>query len=251
MRPLRETQAAFRAAILADDLPAFLHRLRGPVPPQVGLRIYANNVHASLTEALAATYPVVRRLVGEGFFRYAAHSFIRSQPPRRPALLAFGAAFPDFLAGFGPAASLPYLPDVARLELAWHEAYHAEEATALSASDLQALPTEQLPALRLALHPSARLLASPHPVDAIWEANQPDCDPEATVVLPPRGAQLLVIRPGAEVEIRTLSAPLYSFLSDLQRGLSLGAAAETAGEAFDLAAAMRDLVLGATFTHWS
>lgn len=251
MSPLHEMQVAFRAAILADDLPATLRRLRGPLPPEVSLRVYANNVYANLTEALAGTFPVVQRLVGDAFFRHTARAFIRANPPSRPALLTFGAAFPEFLADFAPAASLPYLPDVARLEFAWHEAYCADEAVALSATDLQTLPSERLPGLRLALHPSARLLVSPYPIDAIWEANQSDCDPDATVMLPDRGARLLIVRPAADVEVRTLSEPLLSFLLSLHRGRTLGAAAEAAGEGFDLAAAMRDLILGATFVRWS
>ena len=68
---------------------------------------------------------MVEKLVGEGFFRYAASQFIRQYPSKSGDLNEFGYEFPEFLETFEPAAKLNYLPDVARLELAYHEAYYA------------------------------------------------------------------------------------------------------------------------------
>ncbi len=76
-------------------------------------------------------FPAVERIVGEEFFQAMARAYVLAEPPRSPVLMDYGTTFADFIAGFAPAASLPYLPDVARIERAWREAYHAEDAEPL------------------------------------------------------------------------------------------------------------------------
>ena len=46
--------------------------------------------------------------------------------------MLYGDGFPAFVASFPPAGAIPFLADVARLENAWVEAYHAAEAGALA-----------------------------------------------------------------------------------------------------------------------
>jgi hypothetical protein len=71
--------------------------------------VYRNTVAAGLIEALAGRFPVVERLVGEDFFRAMAHAYVTQEPPRSPLLFQYGGSFADFIAGFAPAAPLPYL----------------------------------------------------------------------------------------------------------------------------------------------
>ena len=58
-------------------------------------------------------------------------------------------AFPISSDEFEPAAHLPYLADVARIERAWTEAYHAAEAHPLDPAAFAALAPEELPAIGL------------------------------------------------------------------------------------------------------
>ena len=67
----------------------------------------------------------------------------------------------------------PYLGDLARLEFAWLEAYHAAEAQPLPLAAIAALTAEQLVAARLRLHPSVRLLRSDYAVERIWARSAP------------------------------------------------------------------------------
>ena len=62
---------------------------------------------------------MVRLLVGEEFFRAMAQIHVRAHRPRSPLMFEYGDELPDFIAGFPPAADVPYLADVARLEIAW------------------------------------------------------------------------------------------------------------------------------------
>ena len=213
--------------------------------PDLRLGIYRHHVLTTLTAVLRDTYPVVGRLVGPGFFGYAADGFIRRDPPSGPCLFEYGAGFADFLAEFPPCRDLPYLPDVARLEWAMHRALHAEDVEALDPQALRRIPAEQTAALRLALDPSVTLLASSWPADRIWRANQPEADPEATVDLGAGGVWLEVRRLGDDVVFRPLAPAAHAFRAALAAGRNLEAAAEAAfaiDAGFDLARALHALL---------
>ena len=114
---LRETQSRIANAVLDGKLDAVAALVRADRLPSIErLRIYHNHTLTSLATALGDNFPVVRRLVGEDFFRAMARRFVVAQPPRDPCLSAYGVDFADFLERFEPARALPYLPDVARLE---------------------------------------------------------------------------------------------------------------------------------------
>lgn len=138
--------------------------------------VHRNNVVSSLIDALADAMPVVKELVGEAFFRAMAAEFIRSAPPRSQVLSQYGAAFPSFIAEFEPARSVPYLEDMARLELARLDAYHAADTRAVSTADWQSVLSRgiDLDRMRLRLHPSFRALRSDHAVLSIWRAHHGD-----------------------------------------------------------------------------
>ena len=194
--------------------------LTGPdgLPSARRFGVYRNNVVVGLVGALKAAYPVVHRLVGEDFFRVMATYFVRRDPPASPILLHYGESFPDFLAIFQPVAHLPWLPDVARLERARLEAYHAAEAPppAFSPADLAATDPGRFGALRLRLHPSLRIVASRHAARTIWQANLGNDPPPA---IDPTGPQdTLLIRPEAQVLVLPLAPGAAAFLAALQKG---------------------------------
>lgn len=197
--------------------------------------VYRNNVAVSLTEALSAGFPVIEKLVGEEFFRAMAGVFLRAHPPRSPVLALWGDAFPGFLATFPPVAHLPYLADVARLEYALREAYHAADAPQ-AATDALAHPALMQARVRLA--PATRLVTSPYPILTIWRANT---DPDAP---PARGGaeHVLVTRPDWDPWPRALTPQGAGFVEALLAGKTFGAALEIAGEDHDLAATLTVLL---------
>ncbi len=207
---------------------AFAAALTGPgAPPSAldprGFAVYRNNVAVGLTKALEARYPVTRRLVGDGFFRAMAGAYIAGHKPRNAVLLHYGADFPAFIAGFAPAAELVYLPDVATLENAWLEAYHAAEAEPLALAALAEVAPERLESLRFVLHPAARLLRLAEPAASIWAAHQGEGEPAAPEVWAPEDA--LVTRPHADVRVRILPPRGFDLLAALAKGAPLGEAA--------------------------
>jgi Putative DNA-binding domain len=197
-------------------------------PASRRLRIYHNNVFTSLTEALRHIYPVVVRLVGESFFAYAAHHYIGQYPSRSGNLHDFGEYLPQFLAELPPATGLPYLPDMARLEWARHQAFHGAEHPPLALERLAAVPTERYGDIKFVLHPSVRLIRSPFPILLIWEVNQPDHRGEATVHLDSGGGQWRVMRRTLRVEMLALSAGEFALLSGFDGGTPFASACESA-----------------------
>ena len=255
MLTLRELQQGFRRALLSGDDTA-ITPLVGGDPAQAGGRItiHRNNVFVSLTKALEDTFPVVCRLVDGRFFAYAADEFIRAHPPARVCLAEYGAEFPGFLADFEPCRTLPYLPDVARLEWLMSMAAYADDATPLSPSALAGIAPDETPRLVLRLHDSVHLMNSRWPIDAIWCANRAGSSDEIDL-LP--GVRLEVRRRGSEIVLRTLDAAVYAFRQTLRQGLPLELATDAAlatDESFDLAAGLRELfvdhlVIGLEFSR--
>jgi hypothetical protein len=242
MTPLHELQAAFRADILRDEANVAALVLGDGLAPAARLQIYRNNSFITLTEALKATFPVVCRLVDERFFSFAAHAFIRAHPPAAPCLAEYGAGFADFLAAFPPAASLAYLPDVARFEWALNAAYHAPDAPPLAPGRIVAVPTERQAALRFVLHPAVQLFESRFPISRIWESNQGGAESEA-IDLDSGGCRLLIYRAGIEVHYLSPDKGSFAFLSALAGGSTFEGGYTAAAEAeprFDLAAALGD-----------
>ena len=196
--------------------------------PGSRLQIYRNHAVITLTDALKATYPVVCRLVSDGFFAYAAHEFIREHLPQRPCLAEYGADFADFLAEFPPCRNLGYLADIARLEWAINEALHAEDVASITRGELTRVSVADAQRLVLSLHPGLRLLESRWPIERIWRANQVDGDPDLEIDLDSGGVRLQVHRRGDRVVLSSLTACEFAFLQALADGVLLADAAEAA-----------------------
>lgn len=240
-------QSAFRAALLDPERPAPAG-LTDPEGRPAGRRfdVYRNNVTVSLTEALRQAFPVLRRLLGEAFFSAMAREHLRAHPPTSPVLMFYGDAMPGFLESFPPVAHLPYLADIARLELALRESYHAADADPVPAETLRALAPETFLAARLTLAPAVRLLRSRWPVQAIWSAN-------ARGTAPPRAAEaqdVLILRPAFDPDPMLLPEGAAPFVDALLAGKTVGAALDAA-PAFDLTATLGLLIGGNAITGLS
>ena len=203
--------------------------------------VYRNNVQSCLVDALADSYPVLVQLVGEAFFRAMALVYVRQVPPRSALLVDYGSDFAEFVEAFAPAASVPYLAAVARLERARVLAYHAADSQPLAADQLAAAlaQPETLGDLRLTLHASVAVLSAPYALVSIWQAHQGGA---GLATFDPLQAQhALVLRSEWQVQVQAVGAGCASFVRALQQGQPLGlaaAAAVAADVSFDLAASL-------------
>lgn len=237
-------QAAFAAALLDPEAPV----PEGLVDPEgrsapKRFSVYRNNVASSLTRALEAAFPTVRKLVGDQFFGAMAVVFLRAHPPTSCMLMLYGDAFPEFLEGFPPVRHLGYLPDVARVDQAMRESYHAADAQALDEAAFQRLIGADLAGLRLRLAPSLRLMRSAWPVVSIWAANH-EAGP------PPRAQaeDALILRPEFDPRPQVLPPGGGALVTGLLAGERLGDAVSAAGTDLDLPAVLGLLIAGKAIT---
>ena len=172
MQGLADRQRDFCAALLNPRL-VVPRGLVGPdgEPSARRFSVYRNNVVVGLIETLKEAFPTVHRIVGVDFFRVMAGAYAVAEPPLSPILLDYGAGFPGFIDKFEPASSLPYLPDVARIERAWAESYHAREAVPLDPAELTTVEPDRFVEISFAIHPSLRIVRSQLPALTIWRMN--------------------------------------------------------------------------------
>ncbi|MCF8532857.1 MAG: DNA-binding domain-containing protein [Reyranella sp.] len=242
---LRDLQATFAAQLVGGDHADLAPHIVGDsIPAEARLRIYRHHVGHSLGAALAATFPTVQALVGEGFFQTLTRDFAACELPTQPVLAEYGVEFPAFVAGYGPARGLPYLADIARLDWALNVAFHAAANRRLAAADLATIAVEQLPSLMVGISEGAALIGSDYPIDRIWHASQPGASSDA-VDLAGGHADLLVLRRADDAAFVTLTAGEAAFVASVIGGSPLEVAAKSglqADAAFDLSTAFARLL---------
>ncbi|MBC2772253.1 putative DNA-binding domain-containing protein [Rhizobium sp. AQ_MP] len=229
MRPDPVSSGAFAEALFMPDMPppAGLTGREGNSPAR-RFAVYRNNVTVSLIDAMASIFPTVQNLVGEDFFRAMARLYVTAHPPTSPLLFTYGERFPAFLENFPPAAELPFLSDVARVERLWLDAFHAADAAPLDPSALSSVPVEDLAGVRFQPHPATRIARLSHAAGTITRYDRSGISLEG---LNPMAAEsVLVTRPAFDVRIEILPKAGAGFFEALLAGETLGNACLAAGE---------------------
>jgi hypothetical protein len=227
MPPLADLQRQMAGAILSgehSDMPALAP---SPIPAEAAFAVHRNTVLGGLANALRLTFPTVDALVGEAFFDQMASAFVVQQPPRRANLSAYGEGFAAFIEDYPHAASLAYLGDVARLDLAVAQALVKPDLDLRRQFDLDA-------AVRLSLPVSLTVLALNSPTDLIRSGVEADDDEAlAAIDLTTAPRWFAVWRAGRAAAVQTLSPPAGQFLAAILTGFSaedaLDAATNDAG----------------------
>jgi hypothetical protein len=200
--------------------------------------IYRANMVAAADKALSAAYPVIRQVVGDEFFHGLAREYQRGTPSTSGDLNEFGADFGAFLARFEHTRSLPYLPDLARLEWAAHRAYGAADAPAWDAAALGMVEPERQADIRFEWSPGLAVVASDYPIVRVWTIHQPGYAGEFSVDWN-RSDTALVARDGFAVTVADCGVGDAAFLAASLSGACLGDAAAAALQqhaGFDLGA---------------
>lgn len=236
--PLAEVAASLLAP--ARAVPG---ALRAPVAGQRERRfaVHRNTFVAGLVDALAASFPATRALLGDDCFRAMARERVLAEPPASPVLVEYAAGFPRCVAAFASAAGVPYVADVAALEAMRVAAFHAADAAPLAPDAFASLLAEpsRLAARRIALHPAAAWRGFDHAALSLWRAHPLDAPPDDAALQAidvDAGEDALVTRPHLDVCIDALPPGGIALLDALGDGAALGvafAAARAAGAVDD------------------
>lgn len=206
--------------------------------------VYRNNVTVSLREALAEGFPSLVGLIGRENFDHVARAYLRQSPPTSPLMMHYGAGLPEFVASLDQLKHLPYLADVARIDVAMRQSYHAADSTGIDATALQTLDEEALLSTRFDFAPSMILIRSSYPIGSIWHYTLRGGDKPAG-----QAEDVLILRAEYDPEPFVLGPGAGNVVQALQNGASFGAAIDQGGDAFDLAAILNLLLSQQAITY--
>ena len=217
-------QAAFTNALLRPELPTPADII-APAHDSATRRfaVYRNNVIASLSDALETAFPAIRALLGDTNFRNIAGVYCRAHPPTSPIMHEFGADFGVFLGEFEPVKRFPYLPDIAKIEIALRQAYHAADNSGDAAVTLSTYTPDQIAHARFTFAPAVQLIDSAYPIYDIWNKAH---DPKYEITH--QGQPVVILRPEFDPFPHLLSHAEHLFLRLMMDQSNLGDAAEHA-----------------------
>ncbi len=212
---------AFRAAVKDNTLAGKMDKARR-------IDIYVRNHVGARVNGLGNVYAVCQQILGEEVFYHLAADYVASFASAHWDLNFHGGDFDQFLQReidrLATLAELFYLPDLARLEWAYHICYFA------AANQPQTVNTQEPEQLRFVADTSLSLFSTPLPVFQIWHNNRqnkgdlPVEDDQAVYYY-------VVFRDEFIPQVYTLNEAQYLLISDCVDGKSLAELAELHGEA--------------------
>ncbi len=215
-----ETDVAARdlASCIVDD----------GLSPESRVQVYRNNARAMFAGALERTFPVLKRRVGDAYFRQLGDEYRAQHPSRSGDLHWVGERFADWLRARLAGTEFAWLSDLADLEWACEESLVAEQLPSLGKNALAAISPEKVADIVLGLQPGTRLVSSAFPIWSVWQANQ--SEEPAGPVDPSVGPEHVVVGCGEDgLVLHSLPADQFAFVSALASGASLSVALESSG----------------------
>ena len=228
---LRDLQREFLGCVLGDrQVGERLGIVANGLRADQRLRIYRNNAVVGFAKAMQATFPALVRLGGADWFNQMARAYQRAHPSRSGDLNDVGGDFPAFLADHLSGGEYAYFSDVALLE--WNYQQCLGESAVLP-DHLDRLPLhlqDDLSQLRFQVAAPTRAIESIYPLFEIWNQNRSDGEQSRAIDLRRGASRLLVIRRIDHVEVREVSAPVFTLLRAFAAGSTVLEAAAAVAE---------------------
>lgn len=200
-------------------------RLQRGVAGEKRLAVYASGYLDRSRQGLAETYPAVEHILGRSTFARLSFEYAERHPSHDYNLSAVGRGLPDFLIAHTLTKRLPFLPDLARLEWAITQAFHAHEAPPMDKAALQAISPDQWGSMRLVFQKSVHGIVSDWPILELWKART-EARESIDIDLVNHPQRVLVRREGTRVHCEALEAESFALLEALLIGQSVSEACE-------------------------
>ncbi len=211
MLSLEAAQANFIATINQGP-DALDHTLfDGPIDRVVlGLKAHANTINHARLVALEESFPLTRQALGDERFNQLSRAYLETAEATTRDNNSIGERFPQFL----KASSVTLTGvDLASIEWAWLQSYHAADAVPLQLTDIAGLAEEKLISLPVKAHPAAILITLTGPLS--------DQLADITAMIP-NPAAVLVVRPEAEVQLVPLNAATATIFAATKKMTPIG-----------------------------
>jgi hypothetical protein len=172
-----------------------------------------------------------------------AREFVTQNPPTSPIMALYCEHLADFIAAFPPAASVPYLADMARLEYAMLTCLHCADSQPISTDRLVHLVEDQeaLAHTGVKLAPAVKVLSSNFAIASLWHAHQGNPAVDLSQITLDQPETVLLSRPEWEVELHIIDAGAAEFIHRLNQATPLAQATDTA-QPFDPVAVLQLLI---------
>ncbi|HEY6395040.1 MAG TPA: DNA-binding domain-containing protein [Candidatus Binataceae bacterium] len=124
--------------------------------------IYANMYFYRLLDVLKEDFPATLAVLGAENFHNLATGYLLEHRPTEPSVLHLGRHLAEYLQRSTLAHAFrieaPFIADLARLERATIDVFHAPDFPALDTAAMRAIPAARWPRLKMRLHPAVRIL---------------------------------------------------------------------------------------------
>jgi uncharacterized protein (UPF0276 family) len=247
---LKEVQEKFseRMKPHAEMMPAldtFLNP-QGAAKGSERLQVYANGYTARLREALGQVYEAARKALGEDGFDSLAHVYAETFPSTDYNLNFLGRQVPELLETSPFIETMPYLPDLARLEWKIWEAFNAFDGPPLAPETMSAMTPEQWEGAGFIFQPSVSLFSSDWPVLDLWLGRQKEGRGFFQNVAE-KSQRVLIGRKADQVRCELLDENQHRMLEGLLAGKSLG---DICGELAETMGEDQTLPIADWFSRW-
>ncbi|MEM1131989.1 MAG: putative DNA-binding domain-containing protein [Pseudomonadota bacterium] len=195
----------------------------------LGLKAHANTISHARLVALEDTYPKTRERLGDEAFNQLSRAFVERDEVMARDMNGIGESFGDYLAAHGVDESSA---DLARIEWAWLQSYHAAEAECLTMQDIAGLDEEALLDLQLLWHPSVHYVTLS---TSLAPELGPGFDSEEPITA------MLLVRPDSEVLLHPHHAEAMTIFTIAKKSIRMRNFLETACEQFNENSALEQI----------
>jgi hypothetical protein len=207
--------------------------------------IYVNAYFYRLLECLKEEFLATLAVIGSKDFAGLVHDYLVWRPPTEPSIFYAGRHLAEFLSNHFLAYRRPFVTELARLERATLESFHAPEAPTLTDEEMRAIPAQQWPTIELRSHPGVEILRGEWRVSEVLSAVERG---DKWVEPVQETNAVIVWRRGTDVHYRLLEDAEADALILLQKRTSFAAICE----AIALASSSSDQVtlIGRLLARW-
>lgn len=186
MNTLQSLQHRFMDYLLTGDAESFFPDIagRGNVPVEIRANIYHHAYRQRLREAIDTDHEILGLYLGDELFDLMVDGFIRHHPSSYVSLRDFTSPLPEFLKNQAPFCEHQIIAEIARFERLLLDVFDALDMPSLTVGDLQRIPPEQWPGMRLRLHPSTQLFETGWNSVETWHALKNGNTPEPATQQP-------------------------------------------------------------------
>jgi len=183
------------------------------------LGVYHYAYQARLVDCLVDDFPTVKHCLGESAFATLCAAVILERPSTTPNLNFYGRALLEHCRHARMRIrNRAFITQLAELEWAMTEVFHAQAAPTFSVEALQAIPIERWALMTFVPSATARIMRFTYPVNAYLQAFRQDANPP---VPRPRASATAVYRMGYRIWRMDLTPAMADLLDALLAGTAL------------------------------